>query len=66
MSVCSFIVKFPRLRLYANAFSKDTVGSNPPVDSTAIVADLKAPAAYRFNEVKIFDTAHPAKDDVSD
>jgi hypothetical protein len=49
-----------------NAFSKDAVGSDPAVDSTAIVADLKPLAIDCFDEVKILGTSHPAKDDISD
>jgi hypothetical protein len=52
--------------LDANAFSKNTIRSDPAVDSTAIVADLESFAADGLYEVKIFSTSYLAEHDVSD
>jgi hypothetical protein len=52
--------------LDADAFSEDTVCSNPPVDTAAVVADLKPLATDRLDEVKIFSTSHLAEHYISD
>jgi hypothetical protein len=51
-------------RLDANAFSKNAVRTNPAVDSTAIVADLKPFAIDGLHEVQIFSTPHSTEHDV--
>jgi hypothetical protein len=53
-------------RFDANALSKNAVRSDPAVDSTPIIADLKSLAADGLYEVQIFSAAHSAEHDVSD
>jgi len=45
--------------------SKDAVGSDPSVDSTAIIADLESFAADGLHEVQIFSTARTISNAIS-
>jgi hypothetical protein len=54
------------LWLDTNAFSKDAIRPDPPVDFTAIIADLKSLAADGLHNVQIFSPMHLVEHDVSD
>jgi hypothetical protein len=55
-----------RSGFHANAFAKNTVCSDPAVDSTAIIADLEPFATDGLHEVQIFGASHLTQHDVSD
>jgi len=44
---------------------QDPIRSDPSVDSTAIIADLKSLSADRLHDVQILSTMHLAEHDVS-
>jgi hypothetical protein len=54
------------LGLYANAFPKNAIRSDPSVDSTAIIADLKSFAADGLHQMQIFSASDLTKYDVTD
>ena len=54
-----------RSTFHSDALSENTVRSNPAVDSTAIIADLKPLVADCFDEVQVFIAVHFTKDNVS-
>lgn len=53
------------LRLDAYAQAEDRFASDPPVDSAAIVTDLKTIALNRFDEVKVLMPSHFAKHNIA-
>jgi hypothetical protein len=52
------------LGFHADALPKNGIGSNPPIDSSAIIPDLKSRSLNGFDEVKVFLTVDFTQDNI--
>jgi hypothetical protein len=55
-----------RLGFDPNAFSKDSIRSNPAIHQAPVISDLEAPTIDRFDEVEVLISAHFTQHNVSD